>query len=112
LVGTISGAAFKGLVAIIERPTTIPSVLASTIPRTSVFFINYVLLQSSVGLASELIQFGRIFIIAFGFKFLAKTPRSLKSWKLPPTVDFASAWPPQTIIFVIAIVFSVLTPRK
>ncbi|KAI9102830.1 hypothetical protein DFS34DRAFT_647388 [Phlyctochytrium arcticum] len=80
LVITISGSLFTAVFNMIQYPSRILGILATSIPTVSNFFVNYVMLLSLGGPAGELLQLGTLIIKPACLKFFGKTPRSIRDW--------------------------------
>ncbi|KAJ3158267.1 hypothetical protein HDU86_002976 [Geranomyces michiganensis] len=83
LVITISGSVITAAQEIIDQPSKILNILATSIPLVSTFFVTYVMLLSLGGPSGELLQLGTLIIKPLALRFLAKTPRQIREWCKP-----------------------------
>ncbi|KAG0294752.1 hypothetical protein BGZ96_000506 [Linnemannia gamsii] len=89
----------------------IVKLIAQSLPTSSSFFINYVLLRGFTGPALELIQIAPLLLNFFFTHTMAKSPRQI--WDVQgrlESVNYGVLFPQQTLIFCIGIVFSTITP--
>lgn len=93
------------------RLDDIVKLIAENLPRSSVFFINYVLLRGFTGPALELLQIAPLLLNFFFTNLMAKSPRQI--WDVQgrlESVNYGVLFPQQTLIFCIGIVYSTLSP--
>lgn len=89
----------------------IVTLIAENLPRSSAFFINYVLLRGFTGPALELLQIAPLLLNFFFTNLMAKSPRQI--WDVQgrlESVNYGVLFPQQTLIFCIGIVYSTLSP--
>ncbi|KAG0054424.1 hypothetical protein BGZ89_002643 [Linnemannia elongata] len=89
----------------------IVKLIAENLPRSSAFFINYVLLRGFTGPALELIQIAPLLLNFLFNNLMAKSPRQI--WNVQgrlESVNYGVLFPQQTLIFCIGIVYSTLAP--
>lgn len=89
----------------------IVKLIAESLPSSSAFFINYVLLRGFTGPALELIQIGPLLLNFLFTHLTAKSPRQI--WDVQgrlESVNYGVLFPQQTLIFCIGIVYSTITP--
>ncbi|GAB7355940.1 hypothetical protein MBLNU459_g6577t1 [Dothideomycetes sp. NU459] len=111
LVATLGSAASASVEAIIKDPTSVTSLLASSIPKASNFYLSYFVLQG-LGIVSSMLLglSGLIVFIVLG-KLLDKTPRKMyKRWASLSSVGWGTVFPVYTNLFVIAICYSCIAP--
>ncbi|KAF9122713.1 hypothetical protein BGX30_001816 [Mortierella sp. GBA39] len=85
--------------------------IAENLPRSSAFYINYVLLRGFTGPALELIQIVPLLLNFFFTNLTAKSPRQI--WDVQgrlESVNYGVLFPEQTLIFCIGIVYSTIAP--
>lgn len=70
-----AGSIISALQSIIDNPTSAISLIATSIPRTSRFFMTYVLLKAIGGAASAMSGMVSSVVYVLKKKFLGKTPR-------------------------------------
>ncbi|KAF9123925.1 hypothetical protein BG015_005216 [Linnemannia schmuckeri] len=89
----------------------IVKLIAENLPRSSAFFINYVLLRGFTGPALELLQIAPLLLNFLFTHLMAKSPRQI--WDVQgrlESVNYGVLFPQQTLIFCIGIVYSTLAP--
>ncbi|KAJ3360915.1 hypothetical protein GGF32_007959 [Allomyces javanicus] len=107
LVFTIAGTVFKAFEDILDRPSSLPELLARSLPKVSPFFVNLVMLHAFVLIPLVLLQIGAT--IVDGFLRQPVTPREhflarkRQVWKF---FEFA----PTVLIMVIGLVYSLVVP--
>ncbi|KND01591.1 uncharacterized protein SPPG_03389 [Spizellomyces punctatus DAOM BR117] len=80
LVITISGSLFTAVVNMIEYPSRILSILATSIPTVSNFFVNYIMLLALGGPSGELLQLATLILKPTMLRLFGVTPRGIKEW--------------------------------
>ncbi|TPX72878.1 hypothetical protein SpCBS45565_g00068 [Spizellomyces sp. 'palustris'] len=80
LVITISGSLFTAVVNMIEYPSRILSILATSIPTVSNFFVNYIMLLALGGPSGELLQLATLILKPTLLRLFGVTPRGIKEW--------------------------------
>ncbi|RUS27954.1 hypothetical protein BC938DRAFT_482527 [Jimgerdemannia flammicorona] len=110
LVVTVAGTIFSSIEQIIETPTDLVSILATSLPTVSTFFVNYLLLQGLVGSAIELTQFYRLLWNLVVIRWFANSPRQVFIENHPKAVHWGTAFPQQCLVFSIAMTFSTIAP--
>ncbi|ORX89028.1 DUF221-domain-containing protein [Basidiobolus meristosporus CBS 931.73] len=89
---------------------TVVQQIAQNIPKASVFFISYVLLQTFIGSGKEILQAVPL-IIRYLMRFvLASTPRKLSNLEALPGFVWGTAFPQHTLIFVVGMAFATIAP--
>lgn len=84
LVVTISGSLFTAIRNMLEYPQRILSILATSIPTVSSFFVNYVMLLALSGPSGEMLQLGTLIIKPLRLRFFGTTPRLVKKFSQGP----------------------------
>ena len=75
LVTTFSSGAAAVVTKIIQEPTSIPDLLANSLPKASNFYISYFVLQGGYNGAKNLLNLSDLCFYLGYSKFLDKTPR-------------------------------------
>jgi hypothetical protein len=100
LVTTLANGIFAAVQAIKDNPNNIMTMLSSTLPQASTFFLSFILL-SLIQIPMMLLQIGPL-IIYFITKQLAKTPRQVFAAETTMgSVDWGMTIPVHTIAFSI-----------
>ncbi|KAF9116942.1 hypothetical protein BGX27_008090 [Mortierella sp. AM989] len=92
-------------------PIEVISMISTSLPAVSTFFVSYALLQGFSGPFMALLQ---IVPLALNYVFtilLAKSPRQI--WNVQGRlvfVDFGTVFPPQTLMFCVGILYSTIAP--
>ncbi|CAG8571027.1 5781_t:CDS:10 [Diversispora eburnea] len=96
---------------VINKPTSILDVLATSLPRGATFFINYVIFNI-ITHGLELVQVGSqlFFHIALTSRFIATTPRMLQRITHPWSFQFYYYYPMHILVFVITLTYSTINP--
>lgn len=111
LVTTLASAATSTAAQIVEEPTSAMELLASNLPKSSNFFISYIILNGmsiSSGALAQIIPL--FFFYIFGYLF-DKTPR--KKWARFTDLDapgWGTIFPIYTNLAVIIFAYSVISP--
>ncbi len=77
LVTTISSAASASVVAIIQNPTSVTSLLGQDLPKASNFYISYFILQGLTISSGAVLQLVGVILYKVLGKFLDSTPRKM-----------------------------------
>ena len=111
LVTTMTSAASSAVPSILKDPTSIPSLLAQSIPRASNFYVSYVILQGLTFAAGTLVQLvGLILFYVLG-KLFDSTPRKLYNrWYNLAGLGWGTVYPFQEILTVVAITYAPVAP--
>ncbi|KAH7030857.1 uncharacterized protein B0I36DRAFT_362663 [Microdochium trichocladiopsis] len=111
LITTLSSAAPKVIGGIINDPTSITSVLATSIPAASNFYLPYFVVQGLTIAGNVLAQVVGFVIFTLVYKFLAKTPRAMyQKWATLSAISWGSLLPVYTNIAVISLVYATIAP--
>ncbi|KAG0279166.1 hypothetical protein BGZ95_002080 [Linnemannia exigua] len=92
-------------------PVDVISIIATTLPKASTFFITYALLQGLTGPAKELLQIAALVLNYLFTVVLAKSPRQI--WNVQgrlSSVNYGILFPPQVLMFSIGILYSTIAP--
>ncbi|KAH6605370.1 hypothetical protein Trco_007077 [Trichoderma cornu-damae] len=111
LIQTLTNAASTALVQIAQQPQQVFSILSSSLPTASNFYISYFIVQGltiATGVVTQVVGF---FVFTLLYKFLAKTPRAMyKKWTSLSAISWGNVLPVYTNIAVISITYSVIAP--
>ncbi|KAM0462066.1 hypothetical protein ACHAO4_001259 [Trichoderma viride] len=111
LVQTFTNAASTALVQIAQQPGQVFTILSSSLPTASNFYISYFIVQGLTIATSVVTQVVGFFVFTLLYKFLAKTPRAMyKKWTSLSAISWGSVMPIYTNIAVISITYSVIAP--
>ncbi|KAG0231827.1 hypothetical protein B0O80DRAFT_501893 [Mortierella sp. GBAus27b] len=109
LVTTLANGIFAAVQAIKDNPNNIMTMLSSTLPQASTFFLSFILL-SLIQIPMMLLQIGPL-IIYFITKKLSKTPRQMFAAETTMgCVDWGMTIPVHTIAFSIGLLYSTIQP--
>jgi tetrahydromethanopterin S-methyltransferase subunit E len=104
LVTTLANGIFAAVQQIRDNPSQIMSMLASTLPQASTFFLSFILL-SLIGVPMMLLQIGPLIMYQVG-KILSSTPRQMYATERNMgAVDWGTTIPVHTIVFAIGMHF-------
>ncbi len=111
LVTTIASSATSVVTQIIAKPTSAMTLLASNLPKSSNFFIAYMLLQGLTVPGGALLQISSLIMFhVLGF-ILDKTARSkFKRWTNLGTIAWGTTFPVYTNLAVIMLSYAVISP--
>lgn len=108
LIQTFTNAASTALVQIAQQPGQVFTILSSSLPTASNFYISYFIVQGltiATGVVTQVVGF---FVFTLLYKFLTKTPRAMyKKWTSLSAISWGSVLPVFTNIAVISMSFSV-----
>ncbi|KAF5018477.1 hypothetical protein F66182_9531 [Fusarium sp. NRRL 66182] len=111
LVQTLANSFVSSIVTIVNDPTQVFSMLSSSIPTASNFYISYFIVQGLTLATSVLTQVVGCIIFNLLYKFLAGTPRAMyNKWTTLSSLTWGSLLPVYTNIAVISIVYAVIAP--
>ena len=109
LIVVIGGSFFDKLSPILDDPKKIISLMAEGIPGQSVFFMNYILLESGTGLTIQLLRLGRFFIYYVKRLFISSHSQLLKARELE-NAEWHIYVPRMMLIFLIGVSYSTMAP--
>lgn len=102
LVATVGSAASSSVKAIIKTPTSVPSLLASSIPKASNFYLSYIILQGLAVVSNLLLGLSGLAVFIILGKLLDKTPRKMyKRWISLSSLGWGTVFPIYTNLLVI-----------
>mmetsp|Transcript_8979 Transcript_8979/g.16174 ORF Transcript_8979/g.16174 Transcript_8979/m.16174 type:complete len:785 (-) Transcript_8979:46-2400(-) len=109
----VSGSVLSQLQALIDNPTSILDILATSIPAQSLFFLNYVLQNSFIGFPVLLTQLPRVFLrVLIAMITRPKTEREMRKLDRGPGVIFLypKFYALSLLVSLVSIVYSSITP--
>lgn len=102
LVVTMTSAASSTATKIIEEPMQAPNLLATNLPKSSNFFIDYIVLQGLSFSSGALLQIGGLIIGKILGKLLDSTPRKMYTrWSSLAGLGWGTVFPVVTLLAVI-----------
>jgi calcium permeable stress-gated cation channel len=108
---TLSSGLIAALPGLIQRPESIPLLLAQKLPQASTFFLTYTILQGLSGTASGFLQVVPLLLYYVKLFILGSTPRSVFKIKYGArTTNFGTVFPGVTLLMVIATAYMVISP--
>ncbi|KAJ7100262.1 hypothetical protein B0H15DRAFT_936877 [Mycena belliarum] len=111
LVVTISSGIVASLSGLIKDPTSTPTLLSQKLPAASTFFLTYMILQGLSGTAGGFLQIVPLVVYYVKLILLGSTPRSVYGIKYGArSVSWGTTFPGVTLLVVIALVYSVISP--
>lgn len=110
LVVTIASSVSSVVTQIIENPTSSLSLLSSNLPKSSNFFISYIILNGFSVSGTILFQLVT-FILFYAFSFLDKTARQKYNRYVGlGEMAWGTTYPIYEVLAVISIVYSIISP--
>ncbi|KAJ6595767.1 hypothetical protein DFH09DRAFT_1135552 [Mycena vulgaris] len=111
LIVTISAGIVSAIGSLLADPSSIPSLLSQKLPQASTFFLTYTILQGLAGTAGGFLQIVPLVIYYVKLYLLGSTPRSVYGIKYGArSVAWGTTFPGVTLLVVIALVYSVISP--
>ncbi|KAK3939886.1 hypothetical protein QBC46DRAFT_386880 [Diplogelasinospora grovesii] len=111
LVATVASSASAVAKQIADNPSSVTTILASNLPKSSNFYISYFIVQGLTIATGVLTQVVGFVVFNILYKFLAGTPRAMYTkWANLSAISWGSTLPVYTNIVVIAIVYSGIAP--
>ncbi|KAF8496566.1 DUF221-domain-containing protein [Russula emetica] len=111
LVVTFSSGIIASLPGLVNKPTSVPSLLAQNLPKSSTFFLTYILLQGLSGTASGFLQAVPLVLYYVKNTLLGSTARSVYTIKYSPrTSMWGTLFPSTTLLVVITLGYSIISP--
>ncbi|KAL7627572.1 phosphate metabolism protein 7 [Parahypoxylon ruwenzoriense] len=111
LITTVTSSASAVGAQIVQDPTSVTSILAENLPKSSNFYISYFIVQG-LGVAAGLFsQVAGFVIFTIMYKYLSGTPRALYTkWANLSAISWGSVLPVYTNIAVISITYAAISP--
>ncbi|KAF2083149.1 DUF221-domain-containing protein [Saccharata proteae CBS 121410] len=111
LVATLGSAAASSVDKIIKNPASITTLLSSSIPTASGFYLSYFVLQGLGVVSGTLLGLAGLVVSMVLGKLLDKTPRKMyKRWISLSGLGWGTVFPVYTNLFVIAICYACIAP--
>ncbi|CCM04897.1 uncharacterized protein FIBRA_07093 [Fibroporia radiculosa] len=111
LIVTLSSGIIAALPQLVEDTNSIPSMLASNLPKASTFFLTYIILQGLSGSASGFLDIISLAIYYVKLYLMGSTPRSIYNIKYSlNSVQWGTAFPSVTLLVVITVAYSIISP--
>ncbi|KAF9279312.1 hypothetical protein BGZ68_007993 [Mortierella alpina] len=109
LVTTLANGIFPAIDAVKQNPNNIMTMLSTSLPQASTFFLSFILL-SFIQIPLMLMQIGPLIGYWIG-KFLSSTPRQMYATeRTMGSVDWGTTIPVHTIAFSIGLLYSTIQP--
>ncbi|KAI3642631.1 hypothetical protein MP228_012186 [Amoeboaphelidium protococcarum] len=111
LVVTIAGTAVNAIVDILNNPSSIASILATSLPNIAQFFINFIVLSGIGAFGLSLANIGGL-VVSTLLRFLCKSPRDYMRNDLSSAGNFAEAvtWVMPVLIWNLTMVYMIISP--
>ncbi|KAH9962925.1 DUF221-domain-containing protein [Russula dissimulans] len=101
----------SGVGSVVNNPTGVPTLLAQNLPKSSTFFLTFVILQGLSGTAGGFLQIVPLVLYYVKITLLASTPRSVYQIKYAPqTSEWGTLFPNMTQLVVITLGYSIISP--
>jgi len=101
----------SGVGSVVNNPTGIPTILAQNLPKSSTFFLTFIILQGLSGTAGGFLQIVPLVLYYVKITLFASTPRSVHQIKFsPPTSEWGTLFPTMTQLVVITLGYSIISP--
>ncbi|KAI9509019.1 DUF221-domain-containing protein [Russula earlei] len=111
LVVTLSSGIIASLPGLVNNPTSVPTLLAQNLPKSSTFFLTFVLLQGLAGTAGGFLQIASLILYYVKIVLMGSTPRSVYAIKYSPrTSEWGTLFPTMTQLVVITLGYSIISP--
>lgn len=111
LIVTLAAGIISALPQLLNNPGSVPTLLAQELPNASNFFLTYIILQGLSGTASGFLQASPLVMYYLKLFVLSSTPRSVYNVKYGTrSVSFGTLFPSTTLLVVITITYSVISP--
>ncbi|KAI0064338.1 DUF221-domain-containing protein [Artomyces pyxidatus] len=111
LVVTLSSGIIASLPGLLNNPTSVPTLLAQNLPKSSTFFLTYIILQGLSGTAGGLLQIVSLILYYVKLVLMGATPRSVYNIKYKArTSNWGTLFPQTTLLVVITLGYSIISP--
>jgi len=111
LVTALASSASAVVTTIINDPGSATTLLANNLPKSSNFYISYLLLQGLAIAGAGLLQIVGLILFYLLGKILDNTPRKLwNRWNILSGLGWGTVFPIYTNLAVIAIAYSLISP--
>ncbi|KAG1716824.1 hypothetical protein ID866_346, partial [Astraeus odoratus] len=111
LIVTLSSGISAALPSLLQNPSSVATLLASYLPQASTFFLTYIVLQGLSGVAGGFLAIVQLVLYYVKLFILGSTPRSIYNIKFGPrTVAWGTLFPAITLLTVITLGYSIISP--
>ncbi|KYK61391.1 DUF221 domain-containing protein [Drechmeria coniospora] len=111
LIRTVADSFAGVVVQIAENPGQVFTILGSSIPTSSNFYISYFMLQGLTIATGVVTQVVGVFVFKILYKYLTGTPRAMYTkWTTLSSILWGSLLPVYTNIICISLIYSVIAP--
>merc|ERR1711939_710155 len=111
LVATLGSAASSVVTQIIDNPASVTSLLSTSLPKASNFYLSYIVLQGLGVFAGMLVGLAGLFITPILVWLLGSTPRKIfLRWNRMAGVGWGQVFPIMTNFLVIATAYACIAP--
>lgn len=100
------------LLELAGSPEKIPEKLAQALtrPNARAFSMSYIMLQGMGIMPFQLVNAGSLFFIGLYRTLFNLTPRDVEALYAPPAINYGMVYPPAILVFIVTLVYSVLSP--
>lgn len=107
----MTSAASSAVPDIIKNPASVTSLLATSLPRSSNFYISYFILQGLTFASGALLQIVGLILFKVLSKILDSTPRKMYSrWANLSALGWGTVFPVMELLTVVSITYSAIAP--
>ncbi|TFY51653.1 hypothetical protein EVJ58_g10451 [Rhodofomes roseus] len=111
LIVTLASGIIAALPQLVENTSSIPTILAQNLPKASVFFLSFIILQGLSGTATGFLAYIPLAIYYVKLYLTGSTPRSIYNIKYKlRSVEWGTTFPTVTLLVCITIAYSVISP--
>ncbi|KAG7191992.1 uncharacterized protein KQ657_002599 [Scheffersomyces spartinae] len=111
LVFTILSSIFVIFKQIIDQPTSIPTLLATNLPKLATFFILYFMLKAIAFCGNNFLRLDQLLFHYTLYKVIDKTPRQkFKRMTNLPTINWGTQYPVYSVYASIGLAFCIISP--
>ncbi|KAL4071415.1 hypothetical protein V8B97DRAFT_467079 [Scleroderma yunnanense] len=111
LIVTLASGIISALPSLLANPSSAASLLATYLPQASTFFLTFIILQGLSGVAGGFLSIVQLVIYYVKLFILGSTPRSIYDIKFAPrTVQWGTLFPSVTLLTVITLAYSIISP--
>ncbi|KAH9917178.1 DUF221-domain-containing protein [Fomitopsis serialis] len=111
LIVTLASGIIAALPQLVENTGSIPATLARNLPKASVFFLSFIILQGLSGTATGFLAYVTLAMYYVKLYLTGSTPRSIYNIKYKlRSVQWGATFPTVTLIVCITFAYSVISP--
>lgn len=111
MVTALASSASAAVTQIIANPSSATQLLATNLPKSSNFYISYILLQGLSIAGGAFLQIVGLFLFYLLGKLFDNTPRKMWTrWNILSGLGWGTVFPIYTNLAVIAITYSIMSP--